>query len=92
MSTRTLRPLGHRILVRPDKKPDQIGGIYVPEAVKLRATRPEPIACTVIAVGPGVKDLKEGMRIMVAGSAPSTKVSGSEDRIMSSKDVELILE
>lgn len=53
-------PLGDRVLVKPDAKEAKTsGGILVPETAQAKPQRGE-----VIAIGPTVKTIKEGDRVM----------------------------
>jgi len=49
-----LRPLADKIVVRPEKAPEKIGSLYVPDAAQEKPVRGE-----VLAVGPG-RTLKDG--------------------------------
>jgi co-chaperonin GroES (HSP10) len=44
-------PVGHRVLVLPDKQPDKIGSLFVPDNAKERRVM-ENIFGEIIAVGP----------------------------------------
>lgn len=52
-----IRPLDDRVLVRLDDAPDRVGSIWMPDAAKKPAAKG-----TVVAVGPGKSDTKDGWR------------------------------
>lgn len=66
-----MRPLGDRVLVRPDARKDvKKGLIYIPDAAQSKPQEGE-----VTAVGPDVKGLAVGDRVLFG------KYAGSEVRI-----------
>lgn len=64
MTKSTLKPTGHRILVRRDKPDEEIGGMLIPTTAQT-----EKYIGTIIAVGPDVTTLREGQRVIFAGYA-----------------------
>jgi chaperonin GroES len=52
-----IRPLDDKVLVRLDDAPDKVGSIYLPDQSKKPAARG-----TVVAVGPGKMNMKDGSR------------------------------
>lgn len=59
MPRREVRPLGDRVIVRRDPPPPREGLVVVPEIAK----KPQR-ACTVLTVGPLVRELIPGDRVM----------------------------
>jgi len=61
----SMKPLEDRLIIRPDKAPDEKKGIIIPEAYK---EKHQPHRGTVVAAGPGKPPvsmpLKEGDRVM----------------------------
>jgi chaperonin GroES len=57
MSKVTLRPLGLRIIIRPDLAPTKIGGIFLPD--KVQSKEPSRRG-TIVAVGERVTEVKAG--------------------------------
>lgn len=98
----TIRPVGDKLLVRPDR-PDAIskGGIFIPDNAKEK-----PLMGTVISAGPGrtsetgvllPNPVKEGDRILYnrfAGNEIKFGIARDEDPVilMSQDDVMAILE
>lgn len=85
-----IKPLGDRIVVRPDKAEDKTkGGLLLPEVARERPQRG-----TVIAVGPGTRlepmTLKEGDRVLYskhAGAQIPIKEDEDDLLIMRESDV-----
>ncbi len=92
-TTRKLRPLGDRVVVRPTAREEMTqSGIVLPDTAKEK-----PQEGTVIAVGPGrtlddgkreAIDVEEGQRVLDAKYAGTEfKVEGEELLIVSQKDI-----
>jgi len=57
----TIKPLGDRILVKPDTEAaETIGGIYLPDSAKEK-----PQQGKVVAVGPDVENVKKGNTVLI---------------------------
>lgn len=84
VNTDTLSPCGARILVHPDPVEEKTaGGIYRPDTAQTRTQRG-----TIIAVGPEVKRLQVGQRVMFTyWSAAHLSLNGVEHFIYDEKDV-----
>jgi chaperonin GroES len=92
-STKTIKPLEDRILVRPEEAQETtVSGIVIPDTAKEK-----PQEGTVLAVGPGKRsdtgdlipvDVKEGDRVMYSkyGGTEIT-VDGEDLLILSARDV-----
>lgn len=83
MST-PITPLADRVVAtREAAKTKTNGGLYLPETAKEK-----PVAATVQAVGPDVKSLKKGDRIVYKEySTTELTVSGTEYLIIKEEDV-----
>ncbi len=60
-SYKGFRPLGDRIVIRPDPEPEKVGSIIVPESVRGKGSMRQ--TCRrgeVLAMGPGMPTLKGG--------------------------------
>lgn len=55
----TYLPVGGKILIKPDKAADEIGGIVIPDKAK-----ETPLTATVVAVGPGVLNAEGNRSVM----------------------------
>ena len=97
-TTRKLRPLGDRVVVRPTAREEMTkSGIVLPDTAKEK-----PQEGTVIAVGPGrtlddgkreAIDVEEGQRVLYAKYAGTEfKVEGEELLIISQKDILAVVE
>lgn len=78
MSTATLVkyvPVGDRIIVRRDPTPDEMSGFMLPDSAK-----EPPLLATVEALGPDCKQLKVGMRVVLASYA-GTELGGKNGAI-----------
>lgn len=84
MST-PITPLADRVVVvREEAKTKTASGIYLPEAAKEKTA-----VCEVKAVGPDVKHVKVGDRIVYGGyDVTELKVDGVEYIIVKEKDIE----
>ena len=92
-TTKTIKPLEDRILVRPEEAQETtVSGIVIPDTAKEK-----PQEGTVLAVGPGKRgdngdlipvDVKEGDRVMYSkyGGTEIT-VDGEDLLILSARDV-----
>ncbi|MDQ3646365.1 MAG: co-chaperone GroES [Actinomycetota bacterium] len=93
-STKTLKPLEDRILVRPEEGEETtISGIVIPDTAKEK-----PQEGTVLAVGPGKRsdntgdvipmDVKAGDKVIYSKyGGTEIKVEGEELLILSARDV-----
>jgi chaperonin GroES len=97
-STRKLRPLGDRVVVRPSAREEMTkSGIVLPDTAKEK-----PQEGTVVAVGPGrtlddgkreAIDVREGQRVLYAKYAGTEfKIEGDEFLIISQKDILAVVE
>ena len=97
-TTRKLRPLGDRVVVRPTAREEMTkSGIVLPDTAKEK-----PQEGTVIAVGPGrtlddgkreAIDVQEGQRVLYAKYAGTEfKIEGEELLIISQKDILAVVE
>lgn len=79
-----LTPLGDRIVaVREEAANRTASGLYLPESAKEKA-----IAAVVEAVGPEVKDVKKGDRVVYKAYTPTeVKVNNKEFIILKEEDV-----
>lgn len=67
-----VKPLADRVLVKPVKSEEKIGGIIIPDA----ASKEKPTQGSVVAVGNGTKD--EEMILKVGDEVLYGKYSGTE--------------
>lgn len=83
MST-PIKPLADRVVaVREEAKTQTAGGIYLPDTAKEK-----PVAVLVEAVGPDVKSVKKGDRIIYKEySATALKVDKVEYLILNEEDI-----
>jgi chaperonin GroES len=83
MST-TLKPLGDRVVATREVVSNKTAsGLYLPETAKEK-----PVVATVVAVGPEVKNLKKGDRIVYKEySTTELKVDTVEYLIVKEEDV-----
>lgn len=83
MST-PIKPLADRVVaVREEAQTKTASGFYLPEASKER-----PVVAKVVAVGPEVKTLKNGDRIVYKDySTTELKVDGTEYLLVKEEDV-----
>jgi chaperonin GroES len=97
-STRKLRPLGDRVVVRPTPREEMTkSGIVLPDTAKEK-----PQEGTIVAVGPGrtlddgsreTIDVQEGQRVLYAKYAGTEfKVEGEDLLIISQKDILAVVE
>ncbi len=97
-TTRKLRPLGDRVVVRPTPREEMTkSGIVLPDTAKEK-----PQEGTIVAVGPGrtlddgsreAIDVSEGQRVLYAKYAGTEfKVEGDELLIISQKDILAVVE
>ena len=97
-STRKLRPLGDRVVVRPTPREEMTkSGIVLPDTAKEK-----PQEGTIVAIGPGrtlddgsreAIDVQEGQRVLYAKYAGTEfKVEGEELLIISQKDILAVVE
>ena len=97
-TTRKLRPLGDRVVVRPTAREEMTkSGIVLPDTAKEK-----PQEGSVIAVGPGRTlddgtrepiDVQEGQRVLYAKYAGTEfKIEGEELLIISQKDILAVVE
>ena len=97
-TTRKLRPLGDRVVVRPTPREEMTkSGIVLPDTAKEK-----PQEGTLVAVGPGrtlddgsreAIDVSEGQRVLYAKYAGTEfKVEGEELLIISQKDILAVVE
>ena len=98
MATKTavkvnLRPLGDRVLVKPDEEAaEKVGSLYIPDTAKERPQRGE-----VIAVGPGRKtdkgdliemNVKAGDKVLYSKyGGTEIEIEGEDYLIMSASDI-----
>jgi chaperonin GroES len=77
------KPLGNRILVKPDEKEDMVNGLYIPDQVKTNPPRGK-----VEAVGPECKDLTVGSYVYYSEHSGSPlKLDKEEYLIMRETDI-----
>ena len=83
MST-PIKPLADRVVaVRQEAKTQTAGGIYLPDTAKEK-----PVFALVEAVGPDVKNVKEGDRIIYKEySTTELKVDGVDYLIVNEEDI-----
>ncbi|MCA9334874.1 co-chaperone GroES [Candidatus Saccharibacteria bacterium] len=83
MST-PIKPLADRVVaVREEAKTKTASGIYLPDTAKEK-----PVYATVEAVGPGVKEIKKGDRIVYKDyTTTELKIDGKEYVIVREDDV-----
>lgn len=83
MST-PIKPLADRVVVvREEAKTKTASGIYLPEAAKEQAA-----ACEVKAVGPDVKHVKVGDKIIYGGyNTTELKIDGVDYLIVKEEDI-----
>ena len=97
-STRKLRPLGDRVVVRPTPREEMTkSGIVLPDTAKEK-----PQEGTIVAVGPGrtlddgsreAIDVQEGQRVLYAKYAGTEfKVENEDLLIISQKDILAVVE
>jgi len=86
----TIKPLGERIVVKPDKQEEKTeGGIYLPET----ASKEKPQRGEVIAVGPDFKGVKKGDIVIFAKyGGTEVKLDGEEYLVLGEDDVLAVLE
>lgn len=79
-----ITPLADRVVAtREAAETKTSSGLYLPEAAKEK-----PVAATVQAVGPGVKDVKKGDRIVYKEySVTELTVNGTEYLIVKEEDI-----
>ena len=79
-----IKPLADRVVaVREEAKTQTASGIYLPDTAKEK-----PVAAVVEAVGPNVKGIKKGDRIIYKEySTTELKVDGTEYIIVKEEDV-----
>ena len=92
----TFQPLGARILVRPDKMPDKVGNIIIPDKART------PSDTGVVAyIGPGMlkKDgtrwpmppgVEVGSRVVFESKAPYPRVKIDNEDLLSMRDDDLL--
>ncbi len=80
----TIKPLGDRVVaVREVAQNKTASGFYLPESSKEK-----PVVATVVAVGPDVKTLKKGDKIVYKEySTTELKLDGKEYLIVKCEDV-----
>ncbi len=90
VSTRKIKPLGNRILVKRSEKPTTQGGILLPDSAQEKPRQGE-----VVAMGPGKMDdsgqvtpidLKVGDRVLFGAFAGTDAPGAEEDHIIMSED------
>ncbi|PLS81088.1 molecular chaperone GroES [Candidatus Saccharibacteria bacterium] len=83
MST-PIKPLAERVVaVREEAKNQTTSGLYLPDSAKEK-----PVSAKVLAVGPDVKQIKVGDRIVYKEYSPTElKISGTEYIILKEEDV-----
>jgi co-chaperonin GroES (HSP10) len=86
-----MTPIRNRIFVLEDAPPDKIGSIIVPRLAKPQ-TAHIPTTGIVKGVGPEVKDLKEGDRVIFSRMAPMMTIDHLKYLIMNEEDVLGIIE
>lgn len=86
----TIKPLGERIVVKPEKQEEKTeGGIYLPET----ATKDKPQKGEVIAVGPDFKGVKKGDTVIFAKyGGTEVKLGDEEYLVLGEDDVLAVLE
>ena len=79
-----IKPLADRVVVvREEAKTKTASGIYLPESAKEKTA-----LCEVVAVGPDVKAVKVGERIVYGGyNMTELKVDGTEYVIVKEEDI-----
>lgn len=82
MST-SIKPLADRVVALREEAPEKTaGGLYLPDSAK------EKTAIFVItAVGPDVKSIKKGDRVLYNGYASEFKYDGKEYLIVKEEDI-----
>jgi chaperonin GroES len=80
----SIKPLADRVVVvREEAKTKTASGIYLPESAKEKTA-----LCEVVAVGPDVKAVKVGDRIVYGGyNMTELKVDGTEYVIVKEEDI-----
>ncbi len=84
MSTTPIKPLADRVVaVREEAKTKTASGIYLPDTAKEK-----PAYATVEAVGPDVKGIKKGDRVIYETyKVTEIKVDGTEYLIVKEEDI-----
>lgn len=79
-----IKPLADRVVaVREEAKTQTASGIYLPDTAKEK-----PAYATVVAVGPDVKEIKNGDRIVYKDyTTTELKIDGKEYLIVKEEDV-----
>ena len=71
MAAKNIRPLGDRVLVKPEPMEQKTaGGILLPD----NATKEKPMCGTVVAIGPGRRVSEEGKRVAIEGIEVGSRV------------------
>jgi co-chaperonin GroES (HSP10) len=81
-----MTPIKNRIFVLEDAPPDKIGRIHIPRVAKPQ-TAHIPTTGIVKGVGPEVKDLKEGDRVIFSRLSPMMTIEHLKYLIMNEEDV-----
>ncbi|MEA1964516.1 MAG: co-chaperone GroES [Candidatus Aerophobetes bacterium] len=78
-----IRPLGERVVVKPEKEEEKTkGGIYLPDT----ASKEKPQKGKVIAVGPDFKGVKKGDKVIFAKYGGTEIKIDEEDHLVLGKD------
>ncbi len=87
--TTPIRPLGDKLLAqKAAAKSQTASGIYLPESAKEKS-----VAAEVLAVGPAVKDIKKGERIIYKEYATTeVKINNQDYLIIKEEDVLAVVE
>lgn len=78
----TIKPLGNRILVKPDTEAaETVGGIYLPDSAKEK-----PQQGKTVAVGPDVENVKKGDIVLIPKFGGTDVAIGGVDHQIFSED------
>lgn len=82
-------PMNDRVLVRIPEAPEQIGGIYIPQSnYTMRQVSQIVDESVVVAVGPKVKELKPGMKVLTpAREGLAVKIDGTIHRLFKEEEI-----
>jgi len=80
----TIKPLGNRILVKPDTDAaETVGGIYLPDSAKEK-----PQQGKVVAIGPDVENVKKGDTVLIPKYGGSdVTIEGTDHQLFSEDSV-----
>jgi len=86
----TINPLGDKVYIKPDKKEEKVGNIWLHQEAEAKKHTNKGI---IISIGPDVKEVKKDQRVLFGEfSGTLIEMDGEEFLMMPEDEIQCIIE